>query len=126
MLHPSPEILTLMQDIISVDTENNWAQHIITSYYVPETILRTITDEKLWHLISIYQPLSEDFILEMRDRVSWVHVTYNQGLSETFILSNLRYLDLPSLKLRYPEIWSRNYLDTYVTLAGLRPHQKKG
>ena len=115
-----------MQDIISVDTENNWAQHIITSYYVPETILRTITDEKLWHLISIYQPLSEDFILEMRDRVSWVHVTYNQGLSETFILSNLRYLDLPSLKLRYPEIWSRNYLDTYVTLAGLRPHQKKG
>jgi hypothetical protein len=38
-----------------------------------------------WHHISVFYPLSEDFIREFQDRVDWHLVGCNQSLSKKFV-----------------------------------------
>ena len=42
-------------------------------------------DNVNWGYISIYQKLSENFIIEFRDKLSWKSISYYQKLSENFI-----------------------------------------
>ena len=42
-------------------------------------------DRVRWEMVSHYQTLSEDFILDFADRVNWKEISYYQTLSEEFI-----------------------------------------
>ena len=50
-----------------------------------------------WHIVSIYQTLSEDFIEKHSDKVSWDKISQYQKLSEKFIKKHINKIDIDYL-----------------------------
>ena len=60
--------------------------HLISKYqHLSEDFIREFKDKVTWCNISEYQSLSEDFIREFKDRVSWTCISGYHRLSEDFI-----------------------------------------
>ena len=95
-----------------------WLRDLLTEYIFPEELMRLITDRDLWYTISIYQTLSEDFIIEMADYVDWNQAILHQQLSEDFVLANLSHFNLSLVRLCYTELWKQHHLNTYLALKG--------
>jgi hypothetical protein len=54
-----------------------------------ENFIREFKDKVSWNWICVYQVLSEDFIEEFKHRIYWNLIYNGQKLSEDFILKNI-------------------------------------
>jgi hypothetical protein len=52
-----------------------------------------------WHIVSIYQTLSEEFIEKHSDKVSWDKISQYQKLSEKFIKKHMDKIDIETLMI---------------------------
>ena len=58
----------------------------LIKHFEIKCLVREFKDQcKVWHLISEYQNLSEDFIREFQDKLYWCYISQFQHLSENFI-----------------------------------------
>ena len=69
------------------DSDFDWKDYAFyRNNKLTEDFIREFKDKVSWTYISINQKLSEDFIREFKDKVDWEYISKYQKLSKDFII----------------------------------------
>ena len=94
----------------------NWL-YLITYQKFDEQKLRQYIDpyffryRSIWSALSIHQTLSETFIDEFKDKLSWLDICCYQKLSEPFIKTHADYVDWTEISIH--QILSESFIEEF-------------
>jgi len=71
----------------------NWLNVACNKEILTEEFIKEFQNKISWWAVSSYQVLSEDFIREFQDKVDWDIISFSQDLSESFIVEFKYELD---------------------------------